>query len=148
MKILVCTDGSKNSEKVMEKAAEIVKTMGIDRLSLIYVYDAKLVLSYIDWNQNLLISPNFETLRKELLELSHEILDKGVEFLEKKEIKVKKIFKEGHASSEIVHTIEEEGFDMVIIGNRGLGGLKKLVLGSVSNAVVQEVENCNVLIVK
>jgi nucleotide-binding universal stress UspA family protein len=37
---------------------------------------------------------------------------------------------------------------MIVMGSRGLGGLKKFFLGSVSNAVVQEAENCSVLVVK
>jgi nucleotide-binding universal stress UspA family protein len=35
-----------------------------------------------------------------------------------------------------------------VIDSKGLGGLKKLLLGSVSNAVAQEADNCTVIIVK
>ncbi len=45
-------------------------------------------------------------------------------------------------------TTPEQKFDMIVIGSRGLGGLKKLFLGSVSNAIIQEIENCSVLVVK
>lgn len=36
---------------------------------------------------------------------------------------------------------------MIVIGSRGLGGLRKLLLGSVSSAVQQEA-HCSVLVVK
>jgi len=37
---------------------------------------------------------------------------------------------------------------MIVLGSRGLGGLKKIFLGSVSNAVIQEAKDCSVLVVK
>ena len=62
-------------------------------------------------------------------------------------IEVKTIFKEGHPAQTIAEVANEEGYDMIVIGSRGLGGLKKLFLGSVSNAVLQEATT-SVLIVK
>ncbi len=47
----------------------------------------------------------------------------------------------------ITRFASEEGIDMIVMGSRGHTGLKKLLLGSVSNAVVQEAST-NVLIVK
>ena len=37
---------------------------------------------------------------------------------------------------------------MIVIGGRGASGVQKLFLGSVSNAVIHEVKDCSVLIVK
>jgi len=67
--------------------------------------------------------------------------------IEEKNIKASMIFKEGHPSEVITSVAAENGFDLIVIGSRGLGGLKKLFLGSISAAVLHEA-NTNVLTVK
>lgn len=42
----------------------------------------------------------------------------------------------GHPSEAIVDYAEKEDFDLIVIGNRGLGGVGSLLLGSVSAHVV------------
>ena len=90
----------------------------------------------------------FRKLLEEHKEEGKKILYKALKLFEEKNIKARTILKEGHPSHTIVSVACEEGFDMIVIGSRGLGGLKKVFLGSVSNAVIQEAENCSVLTVK
>ena len=47
----------------------------------------------------------------------------------------------------IVEFAEKEKVDLIVMGTRGLGGFKKLLLGSVSNGVVSHAP-CSVLIVR
>ena len=77
-----------------------------------------------------------------------KILSKASKFFKDKNIKSHTILKEGHPSHTIVNVAKDGDFDMIVMGRRGLGGLQKFFLGSVSNAVVQEAENCSVLVVK
>jgi len=53
----------------------------------------------------------------------------------------------GDPASEIVRVAEEEGCDLIVVGSRGLGALKSLLLGSVSDHVVHHA-HCPVLIVR
>ncbi|HKM76807.1 MAG TPA: universal stress protein [Candidatus Bathyarchaeia archaeon] len=39
------------------------------------------------------------------------------------------------------------GVDLIVVGTRGLGGFKKLVMGSVSTAIVNHA-SCSVLVVR
>ena len=70
------------------------------------------------------------------------------QFFKGKNIKAHTILMEGHPANTIVKIAQEEGFDMIVIGGRGASGVQKLFLGSVSNAVIHEVKDCSVLIVK
>ncbi|AKG03507.1 universal stress protein UspA [Salimicrobium jeotgali] len=45
---------------------------------------------------------------------------------------------EGNPGQKICAYAKEHDVDLVIVGSRGLGGVKKLLLGSVSNNVVQK----------
>ena len=59
-----------------------------------------------------------------------------MKFLEGKNIKTRTILKEGHPSHTIVNVAKDEKFDMIVLGSRGFGGLKKYFLGSVSVIVL------------
>lgn len=53
----------------------------------------------------------------------------------------------GKPATEISNYANENNIDVIIIGNRGVSGIKKLVQGSVSQKVTSEAE-CSVLVVK
>ncbi|SMB99397.1 Nucleotide-binding universal stress protein, UspA family [Thermanaeromonas toyohensis ToBE] len=53
----------------------------------------------------------------------------------------------GHPADTLARLAEEEGYDLIILGARGLSGIKRFLLGSVSEAVVR-LAKCPVLIVK
>jgi nucleotide-binding universal stress UspA family protein len=53
----------------------------------------------------------------------------------------------GKPADELVKFAKEKDVDLIIMGNRGISGIKKLVTGSVSKKVVDEAE-CPVLVVK
>ena len=54
---------------------------------------------------------------------------------------------EGRPADKIVEIAKQESFDLIVIGSRGLGGIKEIFLGSVSDRVADE-SHCPVLIVK
>jgi nucleotide-binding universal stress UspA family protein len=54
---------------------------------------------------------------------------------------------EGRPADKIIEVAKEGGFDLIVMGSRGLGGIKQLVLGSVSDRVADGAP-CPVLIVK
>ncbi|MDY0409746.1 universal stress protein [Paracerasibacillus soli] len=53
----------------------------------------------------------------------------------------------GKPANEITDFAKGKDIDLIIIGNRGLNGIKEFVLGSVSKKVVDEA-TCPVLVVK
>ncbi len=149
MKILVCTDGSQQSFKAIEEAAKIAGGCNADEVSVIHVYERSLQMPA--WGEGYQVTSEdierFKGLEAENRQERENFLATAVEILEKKNIQAGTIFKEGHPAETIARVAKEEGFDLLVVGSRGLGGLKKLLLGSVSNAILQEV-NTNVLVVK
>ncbi len=150
MKILVCTDGSEHSQKALEQAAQFADRCNVDEVAIIHVYKPGVdtTLPYGSETVTAQHMEIFEKIKEEQKEERKKVLSEALKLFKKKNIKARTILKEGHPSHTIVNVAHEEGFNMIIIGSEGLSGLKKLLLGSVSNAVIQEAKNCNVLLVK
>ncbi|TLY05338.1 MAG: universal stress protein, partial [Thaumarchaeota archaeon] len=66
---------------------------------------------------------------------------------DKSGVKLETVIAEGDAASSIAGYAHKEDFDLIIIGGRGLGRFKEMVLGSVSNKVLHHAK-CSVLMVK
>ena len=146
MNILVCTDGSEQSIKAVNKAAFISEHLKGVVVTLIHVY-------YLD---TAIISPHangyvtgeiLQRIDGEKKEKGRKILEEAAKVFEQKNIIVNTILTKGHPATTIIEAASKGNFDLVVIGSRGLGGLKKMLLGSVSNAVAQEVET-TIMIVK
>jgi len=69
--------------------------------------------------------------------VSAALADPGVEYLQRL----------GHPGDVICLVAKEGGYDLVVVANQGMSGLKRLVLGSVSDYVAHHC-HCPVLITK
>jgi nucleotide-binding universal stress UspA family protein len=150
MKILVCTDGSEHSQKAIETASKIAGGGTVHEVGLIHIYEpSKYGPYWVEGNENLTEHLNQKVREMEVQEKekSRRILSEAAALFEKEHITVKTFLKEGRAADNILRVIADDGYDMVVLGCRGLSGLKKMFLGSVSNAVLMEAK-ANVLIVK
>jgi nucleotide-binding universal stress UspA family protein len=89
-------------------------------------------------------------LRKLLEDYKKEnqlILTKCSEIANNKGIKIETKLLQGNPSSVIIDFCENEKQDIIIMGSRGMGKFKELVLGSVSNKVLHH-SSCPVMIVR
>lgn len=145
MKILVCTDGSEHSQKALAEASKIAGGCNADEVAIIHVYENS--PTYYSEAASLSQIERIGELEKQHKEERKKILSAALKFFAEKNIKASAIFEEGHPAEVITGVASAGGFDMIIIGSRGRGGLKKLFLGSVSGAVVHEA-SANVLTVK
>ena len=151
MKILVCTDGSEQSKKALNVASVIAERGNFDEVSIIHVLPDKQDLSLVTYN-SATYGEQAEEIRKKVIEMQSEeakkILREAVEVYKNKNINAETILRQGHPAKTILELAAEQGFDIIFIGSRGLGGWKKRILGSVSSAVVQEAKNISVVVVK
>jgi nucleotide-binding universal stress UspA family protein len=75
------------------------------------------------------------------------ILADGERRVKAERIPVETILREGHTVQEIVKTVKEGNFDLVVIGARASAKIRDLLLGSVTDGVIHHV-SCPVLVVK
>lgn len=138
-KILVPVDGSDNSFRALDHALFLAKNAGSSVTAIQVIENPPTV--YVE-SQKLLN----EIKDKYRIEAS-KILDKCKQQAEKSGVKIETVMSEGDAASNITGYAHKEGFDVIVIGSRGLGKFKEMVLGSVSNKVLHHAK-CAVLIVK
>ena len=134
--ILVPLDGSKYSEKALQRACEIADVFD-SKIILVYVVEKSLPINLLDRKEYLTI------LRK----FGKRTLENGNKILSKKDLSGKSLLKEGNIVSEIEKIVKSEKCDLIIVGNKGLGAVTRFLLGSVSNKLAQH-SNCSLLIVK
>ena len=137
-KILVPVDGSENSRRALEHATSMA--VAGDALTLVQVIEVPPTL-YIG-SQKLL-----NEIMGKFKEDSVRILDQSRALAQKSGVAVDAVTLEGDTAQGIVDYAQNENFDMIVMGSRGLGKLKEIVLGGVSSKVLQRAK-CPVLIVK
>lgn len=151
MKILVCFDGSEQSFKALKSAKEMAVAYDAEEVTLIHVYPEKEASVWQAVNENRAKSPrelsDHERTQVDKFVAIKRMMDQADREFERTKVKVTKKMIKGQPVKIITEISEKEGYDVIVIGNRGLGGLKKLMLGSVSNGVLQEAK-VNVLVVK
>ncbi len=146
MKILACTDGSVSSQKALEVAATIAEGCNPDEVAIIHVHSPPDIAYWESLTQE--SDGPFSGWRERHKVAALTLLSEATKIFAKKNIEAATIIEQGHPSQKILQVASEKGFDMIVLGSRGMGGLQKVLLGSVSSAVVQEAENCSVLTVK
>lgn len=144
-RILVAVDGSNPSLNASTFATDLAKR-----------FDAELiVLHVIDPRYRELeiaISPRpgrFKEIQKKAMEEAEKILDTVRLKATDKNVNVKMDAISGFTSvvKDIVRYAKVNNADMIVIGNRGMTGFKKLLVGSVASGVVTY-SDCPVLVVK
>ncbi len=149
MKILVCYDGSEPSVRALEKAHQLTSDCGIHEVTLVHSYEENYWIStsadgYAPTPESL---ERLKDLEKRKIDEKKEDMSEKAKMFDDTNASVDIRIAQGYPAKVITKIAEEGGYDMIIIGNRGLGGLRKVVLGSVSNAVIQGT-NVSVLVVK
>lgn len=152
MKLLACFDGSMQSYKAVEEAKKLAQSFEEREVTLIHVYPEKEASCWDKINET-----KGPMTTKELTESERSQIERFMSIkkmadgltgeFEKANIKVSTKIIKGDPVGKITEIAEKEGYDMIVVGNRGLGGVKKLMLGSISNGVIQG-SKVNVLVVK
>lgn len=154
-KILLATDGSEHSTKTVEKAIDFMGSIGAEitvisvaeNISVSNFYKIGMSFDEMESDGVEKLKESLENVDKSLEDSTKKILENTERIFLEKNVTVKTLLKKGHPADVICTVAEEGGFDLVILGSRGLGGIKELFLGSVSNKVAHCVKT-SLLIVK
>jgi len=139
-RILLATDGSKEAELAASITADLSKHTGSELHVVTVALENPSVYAYYDVRH----PAEVEQLRQE----AREILDQQVaRVLEAGGSEAKPHVSMGVPGEEIVFMAEELGADLVVLGSRGLGGIRRALMGSVSDSVVRNA-HCTVLVVR
>lgn len=138
-RILVPVDGSEPSWRAAERAVYIAK---VNHAEVTF-------LSVVDLNQELSALEQVSMsgyVPSELKEGAYQLLNEIAHEVPS-EIHIKTKVEIGTPAEVIVDEVEEEDYDLLVIGSRGFSTLRGLLMGSVSQYVLQHA-NCPVLVVR
>jgi len=144
--ILVATDGSEEAALSLTTAADLAKSNNSE-LHVAYVFPTAVQRPF----PNPILARPADEMEHELEEAMHqaqEFLDREVEQVKAEGVTVADShLVRGRPDREIVHLSEEIGAGLIVMGSRGLGGVRRALMGSVSDSVVRHA-HCPVLIVR
>ena len=142
--IVVGTDGSETATKAVQEAADLASQLGA-AVEIVSAYtpvssqrlrdEGRQAPGDVQW----LVTPREDVDAK--LRDAQEIAERmGVEH-------VTLHAREGDPADAILDVAEERGSDLIVVGNKGMSGAKRFLLGSVPNKVSHHAP-CSVLIVR
>ncbi|KAI3512033.1 hypothetical protein L1887_19196 [Cichorium endivia] len=88
-----------------------------------------------------------ESVRKAQRENAGELLSRAFQICKQSKIKAETLILEGNPKEMICEAVEQMHFDLLVVGSRGLGAIKRAFLGSISDFCAHHAK-CPILIVK
>jgi nucleotide-binding universal stress UspA family protein len=147
MKILLATDGAKQSDAATQMLKRLVIHDG-DQIFVVCVVDAAVPMAVDLYGGYLPDTTEYEKAAKENAKtlLANTAASLATQLSDRKvEIKTELSF--GSPESRIVEMADEIKPDLIVVGTHGYSGWERLLLGSVSDAVVHHAP-CSVMVVR
>jgi nucleotide-binding universal stress UspA family protein len=141
--IVVGTDGSETAGEAVRQATELAKATGA-RLFLVSAFEPvgnqrlREERQQVPEDMQWMVSAR-EDVEATLKGASESVQEAGVE--------VETFSRQGDPADAILDVAEEKGADLIIVGNKGMSGAKRFLLGSVPNKVSHHAP-CSVMIIR
>jgi nucleotide-binding universal stress UspA family protein len=141
-RIVLAIDGSEEAQA----ATDTVETIAAGTGSEVHVVHAGFT-AHLPYAQPYM-AENIESFAKQAEKEAREFLEGRVEKIKANTgLPVHAHLRRGNPSGEIVELAEEVDANLVVIGSRGLGGIRRSLMGGVSDSVVRHA-HCPVLVVR
>jgi len=141
--IVVGTDGSPMAQEAVRQATELARALGA-QVYLVSAYEpvpagrlryeSRQVPEDLQW----LVNPREDV---------EATLEEGASALRESGISVETLAREGDPADAILDVAEEKGADLIVVGNTGITGAKRFLLGSVPNKISHHAP-CSVMIIR
>ena len=145
--VLVAVDGSENSDRALDFALDLAEKYGA-AVTVLNVSESP-AMGAVPFEPTTVSGESMVVFAKDLRRFHEEILSKAVAHAGevKPNVVVSSKLREGDPALEIVAEAKEAGFDVVVVGHRGLGRVRELFLGNISEKVAH-LALCPVVIVR
>ena len=136
-KILVPTDGSEFAKKAQKQALFLANVCGAEIIAISVTEN--------NFVSGLPSDDEVYQLNQILKERSEENLEE-FDKLNKNDLKITHVIKEGLPAKVILEVAKEEDVDLIVMGSSGKSGFDRFIMGSVADKVVNSAK-CAVLVV-
>ena len=141
--IVVGTDGSTTAQEAVRQAIELAKTVNAT-IHLVSAYEPVSQSRLTQERQQVPEDAQWMVNAREDVDAA---LKESAEGLEEEGMTVQRYAREGDPADAILDVAEETNADLIVVGNKGMTGAKRFLLGSVPNKVSHHAP-CSVLIIR
>lgn len=141
-------DRSGYKERIINFTISLAKPLGAEIIA-IHVIDKSTIVPATDAYGNYIGGDQIQATEDELRKQADEILSEAELLGDKEKVKVDKAIIVAHSScaAAIIDYAKRNNVDLIVVGTKGMTGLKHFLLGSVANNIISHA-HCPVLAVK
>ncbi len=146
MKILLAADQSRNSLA----AAHWVQELYFPASSVVHLLDVVELKQWPEWStfdNARVFCDKVATAREQATTKARRFIDRLADSLSRPRLEVRSDVVEGLPGAEILAAIDQHQIDLVVVGAKGLSGIQRFLLGSVSEWILSDAP-CSVLVVR
>jgi nucleotide-binding universal stress UspA family protein len=141
--IVVGTDGSETAGEAVRQATDLAKAVGA-RIHLVSAFEP--VGNQRLREERTQVPDDMEWMVNEREDVE-ATLRQAAEQIEEAGVQVETFSRQGDPADAILDVAEEQNADLIIVGNKGMTGAKRFLLGSVPNKVSHHAP-CSVMIIR
>ncbi|GAC1515310.1 MAG: universal stress protein [Chloroflexota bacterium] len=124
MNILVAYDGSEQAQRALDWAVRMTQDARVTVISIAPTLEASPKIADA-------VDPNSD------IPEHRRQLDEAAAILDRSGITVETVLRAGNPAEEIITTAMDGGFDVILVGIRGVSAAKRFLIGSVAERVVR-----------
>ena len=143
--IVVGTDGSQTAGIAVSHALELAARFGAT-VHVVHAYRSVSAGDVVAASSTGVIVPDLVSVNEGMKATSEAVLARIAQDGDAAGVQVETHAVSGDPADALISTAEQEHADLIVVGNRGMSGVKRFVLGSVPNKVSHHCP-CSVLIV-